>query len=603
MKLRISRLFGMCCLVSFLGIPAQSTLVQGGDPPADAATLWKELVETIDPLLAKSRPILLGTRSPNPSCIRPVLAGEVQDVGPKIARMGNPEGGPGTAYVALTMRRSVSTPMEDFQWHQTTLKEWLETKRNDNKPLLEGTSALAEKARRLAEGLASELPKDGLVASASVGGETWPGMCLRQLAEAIQKGDENQARHWGQELAAAMAGWADLHRWLDLLLQNHLSVLAFQSACQGVFEACEKIYEGKYNPKIHIGRFPGGNETLYGADNYLEVERQAEILFAPPESYRQTPPPSHPSAYAIPPDLREVFLDWRNRLPASHQALLEKAARMPFERSFLVNILFRAQQGKYAESVGEILKRFGAQSARKEATVEDLMDILPYRGAFFAGMEWPDRYDPRLLKMSESIPGDCEKSLKEAHRLTSTYYGGQHNYVGLILTLRESLDTHKMDCIRATDFIAALYRNAATPGFRKVRQFRGGSGHTIAAAKIPKGKKSEILLADGLVQGTPNLHWPDAFFRAEDTYAVMLYGRGLDSYLFLQGYFIHGPSAGELWSVAVPYIAGQEKETREKVNKAAIATKESEKKEGEKKSGRDKKPSPTKSGSKGSSRP
>jgi len=75
-----------------------------------------------------------------------------------------------------------------------------------------------------------------------------------------------------------------------------------------------------------------------------------------------------------------------------------------------------------------------------------------------------------------------------------------------------------------------------------------------------------IATADGL--GPPQASarfWPDAFFGGwqwpewwrgpqYDMYTAELYARGLDNYVWVEGYVIRGPNAGTLVRASVPYL-------------------------------------------------
>jgi len=85
-----------------------------------------------------------------------------------------------------------------------------------------------------------------------------------------------------------------------------------------------------------------------------------------------------------------------------------------------------------------------------------------------------------------------------------------------------------------------------------------------------------MRIIDGLVSGlTKTEPWPDAYFNGHEwpeglqdsapPYAVELYGRGLDTYVWLEGYIIRDNNAGLLVKAAAPYLPGREKASSTKV--------------------------------------
>jgi predicted DNA-binding protein (MmcQ/YjbR family) len=73
-----------------------------------------------------------------------------------------------------------------------------------------------------------------------------------------------------------------------------------------------------------------------------------------------------------------------------------------------------------------------------------------------------------------------------------------------------------------------------------------------------------VLLVDGLCAPSQQAElWPDAYFRGHawppglesspPPFAVELYSRGLDTYVWAEGYIIRGPNAGTLMRAAIPY--------------------------------------------------
>jgi len=294
-------------------------------------------------------------------------------------------------------------------------------------------------------------------------------------------------------------------------------------------------------------------------------QRQGEGYFRKPDEFAKLAGQYHAETAAagvwLIPDVRPAFLQLRRRLSAGNQALWDQAATTPFERSYLTNMLHRLGRAEVLDSVGVCLERFEKRMP-KSAQQCQLMDVLAYRaGLGTAGLEWGDRFDARLMKaggaMAATAPADA---LEEARTFQFGVYGGQGHYEGLVLTLRRALDTGHMDCIRATDMIAAVCRNAGWPGFLHVRWDRGVSGHSVAAIETVDGGKRRIDIVDGLFgPGECTEVWPDSYFCGhDDLYAVELLGRGLDSFVVLETYVMRGPNAGKLTKRAVPYLPGHD---------------------------------------------
>jgi len=87
----------------------------------------------------------------------------------------------------------------------------------------------AGRARKKCGPLVSDL------ASCPVTSAAWPAECLRRLAVASTSDDTSTTRIWAEELTTATFGLADLHRWLDVLLNSHLTSLDFQARCREAF--------------------------------------------------------------------------------------------------------------------------------------------------------------------------------------------------------------------------------------------------------------------------------------------------------------------------------------------------------------------------------
>ena len=175
------------------------------------------------------------------------------------------------------------------------------------------------------------------------------------------------------------------------------------------------------------------------------------------------------------------------------------------------------------------------------------------------------------MRQSGHFTGGRLQVLKMAHGGTNRHFGGAHNYSGNTPNLRMVLQTGKMDCIMATDMIGSLYRNAGRPGFFNVRICQGFWGHTIAAAEVADGGSAEgpspnIRMVDGLQRSDGReLQWPSALDRSRSTYAAEIYVRGLDGYVWAEGYTVSGDKAGHLTRACIPYIAGWPEISRRKL--------------------------------------
>ena len=118
--------------------------------------------------------------------------------------------------------------------------------------------------------------------------------------------------------------------------------------------------------------------------------------------------------------------------------------------------------------------------------------------------------------------------------------------------------------MRATDMIGAIFRNAGRPRFGHVRWCSETAGHSIAAyVGTDSSGHPDVVLADGLNPPAAPEHWPDAYFNGHawpagmtsnpTPYCVELYIRGLDSYIWAEGYIVRGPNAGQFTTAAIPY--------------------------------------------------
>jgi len=575
----------VCAMLSVPGLHAQTTPAKpetARSEPAftveKASELLADVACEMEACMAESRPVLLGERDPSgPSCVK--FGGVGDTDGFKVPPLKSSiNGGPGMRMgaVFITGARN-KTPKEHYQWFQTMMRLVLDDYALDNQAVLPAAVQFSQKAEELARGIDSWTSwPDGLDTVDGKDTNHWPGYCLKSLNVAIIAKDLAGAKRWSRELAATAFWLADLHRWMGFLLENHIAAIEFQAKGQSLFDWANEAHAKDYNPFSDLDQFPGGLLLMHGAHNYLEVERQAEMLFQVPREYVEADKSDlyvTPGSVWMPPRLRTTFLALRSRLSQSNQKTWDLAARTPFEHSYMVNILYRVRESRQIFQLGTVLERF--DKFEPQASLSDLMDVLMYRGHFFAGLEWADRYDARLLKAAGNLAGDDEEVLLGAYKFTNSFYGGYKNYQNL-LTLRQALDERKLDCTRATDMIGSLFRNAGRGGFYHLRWCAGTDAHTVAAAEVEHDGKRSMRIIDGLVSGlTKTEPWPDAYFNGHQwpeglqdsppPYAVDLYGRGLDTYVWLEGYIIRDNNAGLLVKAAVPYLPGREKASSTKV--------------------------------------
>lgn len=567
-------------------------LLPGCATPAgtEATALLGEIASALPQVTAASRDVLLGERDPNgPTCFRYREVGST-DAGYKPPPPGNLQGGPGNHFLQMYYwDHKVASPTADYAWHQGPLRRALEAMRRRSANASAGIAPLEARARRLAQLLAGQSTWPAGLRPAGGGSEAnWPEACLAALEEAVARKDLAAAGRWADELAAALFALGDLHRWLEFITANQLANLDFQVLGESLFADREAEYEKDYFAPAIISRFPGGSLGVTALNNYFEIERQAEGLFRDPAELREAAASSEAArgvsaAFWMPPDMREGFIQLRDRLSPANRAVWDRAAGMPYERSFMVSNLSKPLRAGVLDRLGTVLERF--DKLHPAASVDELMDILPYRaGLGMAGYEWADRFDGRLMDAAAGLAdgGDRREALLAAHRFAYGVYGGQANYQSLVLSLRLALDTGKYDCIRGTDMVAAVYRNAGRPGFLNVRWCRGSSGHTIAGVAVEGGERNGATSEAGGAAGAgPRVvtvdslfaperaegAYPDSYFTGHrDVYCVELNGRGLDNYVWLEGYVGRGPNAGMLLRAAVPYLPGREEASSRKVH-------------------------------------
>ncbi len=319
-----------------------------------------ELAELVDECVRTSRPVLLGSRDPRgPSCVTVSRTGDVRDDPP--ATNADLNGGPGTTMGLLLTygRESVKSPQQDFVWHQTRLKNYLENEAAMNGPPAELSRHLADKTQQLWETAKAwnSLPA-GLKAAGFSRRDDWPSFCLSSLDEAIGRGNLAGVKHWSGELAAAAFSLDDLHRWLTFLVKNQLTALEFQNRCQSLFAAAEALHQ-PYLPGMTVSRFPAAVLGMNGMGNYFEVERQAERLFSmPPDRLAEIAADQHltDASLWVPPGVRESFLKLQSVLSPENQKVWQQAARAPFHHSYLVNMLYRAAAADADDELCSVLK-------------------------------------------------------------------------------------------------------------------------------------------------------------------------------------------------------------------------------------------------------
>jgi len=536
--------------------PHSQAAVASTNPLAAVTTLYSSCVPI-------SRALLLGSRDPQAkTCVVPVKAGELTDNVPQV--LYDLDGGAGTSLVLLskTERMICRRPTDDFTYHQQRLRPYLKKQHILNDQSLPMVAEFAASTRLLAEMIAASTtwPRD-LVPVAPADINDWPGFCLNELDKAVSAQDLPRAKRWSAELANAALSLHDLHRWLALLLDNYLTALDFQQRCESVYAAANKTV-ADYDPFYHLSFLPAGMVTLFGDANFLEVERQAELQFSVPQTRLvaiAAQDQRFATVAAVLPEYRDAYLQIANALSAANRAVLSQAAHSPYEHAFLASMLHRAQQSGTLEQLADAVRCFN--DAHPQSTVNELMDVLMYRGHSYGGLEWADRFQPQLVEQSSHLHGSDVDVFEAACTLVRDFC--RLAEYATTLTLRQSLERKQLDCIRATDMIAALYRNAGRPCIGHVRWSNGVFGHSVAVLLDHGPSPGNAILADAMNPSAKPEYWPDAYFQGhawppgmEDNAppeTVELYVRGLDNYLWAEGYLIRGSHAGTLSTAAIPY--------------------------------------------------
>jgi len=482
---------------------------------------------------------------------------------------GDPKGGPGLRFTAFCAE-CPDTPLAVYDWSQQQLKPWLQAQRSDNIAVLAQTEALAALARELADDIHSgAAPASVPLSDPDEQAVAWPVLCLRRFTVALKEKDAEATRVWADELAAATFGLADLHRWLDTLLQSHIASLDFQGLYRDAFEYAEingPTVASQQSSDLH---FPG--PVIAWGQNYLEVERQAEKTFGAPAvmtslaTYHDLS--EAPAARWVFPEHRGAFLWLRSRLSPANRNTWDLAATSPWTHSYLAAVLYRAVLSETLDAVAIVLQRL--DHMQPAAGVEELMDALFYRAGFHtSGFYWADRYDARLLDAAGQILGPKDSVIRAAHAIANNLLDGWKNYGGGVLTLREALDTRKLDCVRGTDLVGALYRNAGQGRYYLVRLNCAIAGHSVAAVPVDANHPDRLLIVDSLEPNLPERYWPAPYldeFTWPDGYpgprgplfSAELHTRGLNGYIFAEGYVVRGRNAGKHVRAPLIHLTGE----------------------------------------------
>lgn len=499
--------------------------------PLPAASLVVDLDRQWQSVARISRPLLLGSRNvAEGSCISRMERKDLEKIGPRFSV--DLDGGPGTTISILLEagRASIRSATADYAWHQSRLVTHLENQSALHAAALNGADRFFQQTARLVERLEGlepssngAWPEDLVAALPPADADTWPGLCLARLSSAIERRDLAGARRWAHELSGAAWRIVDLHRWTVFLSENHLEALRFQRLCRGCFEAADR--QGTpYVVGATPSSLPAGMLTLHGRDNYLEVERQAEQVFAVSKELLaalQTEQPVAGPALLVPPALRPTFLAYVAALGEPNRSMLVQATRTPYETSFLFNSLFRAMQAGTADQQCEVLRRFDRITPR--ASLERLMGVFVYRGHFFAGFDWSDRYADTLHAEPLTAPTASDAEAFRAACIEARDAFAARSSYGPTLTLRQSLESGVIDCVRATDMALTRYRNDGRSGVGHVRWLTGGAGHTVPVLLSTSDGRRPLLLDPLLDDPQPEV-WPDAYI-AGATWPEVLAGQ------------------------------------------------------------------------------
>jgi hypothetical protein len=180
------------------------------------------------------------------------------------------------------------------------------------------------------------------------------------------------------------------------------------------------------------------------------------------------------------------------------------------------------------------------------------------------------------MEAAAALRGSDEEAFAAGHNYTHGFYRLAEYCV--TLTLRQAIEKRQIDCVRATDMIGGIFRDSGRAGFAHVRWSAGTAAHSVAAFLTTQNDQPRTLLLDGMVPSDKPEVWPEAYFRGHawpaalgdnpPPYAVELYVRGLDNYVWAEGYIIRDAEAGTLLKAAVPYLRHREQKTCQKVFEA-----------------------------------
>jgi len=530
-------------------------------PLGRSGTLLTQVIDRMDCVMQASRRVLLGKRTAGGStCVSQWIEGS------RVILLSHPDGGPGLRIVHFA-GGGPQTPLASYEWSQGPWRSFLRMELAANAAVRDDVEELAALTRELVEQIQTgDRPSPISLPDTRIASMAWPAQCLGKLRAAIAAGDVAGERIWADELAAAAFALADLHRWFDLLLRSHLASLDFQSLCRAAFEwADPNCVAVRDQWESHL---PAASLMISWGQNYLEVERQAEDVFgagAVMTSLALYHDLSHcPAARWMPPAQRGAFLWLRSCLSPDKQGLWDAAAAAPLTRSYMVNILFRTAESQTIDALGLVLERLDRSCP--VATVDELMDAVFYRaGLYSSGIDWSDRYDPRLLTVAGQIMGARRDVVQKAHTLAGNLLNGWENYAGGVPTLKQSLDLRKIDCVRGTDLIGAIYRNAGQGEYFVVRLSCGAAGHTVGAVPIDRDGRRYMQIVDSISPDIYDVEWPSAYFDGVvwpqgypgprgPLFSAELCVRGLDGYMFAEGYVARGPNAGRLVRAPLDHI-------------------------------------------------
>ncbi|MCA8969491.1 MAG: hypothetical protein KDC95_06895 [Planctomycetes bacterium] len=546
---------GACLLVS----PACDG--RGGVVPPNRGPLT-DLVLAVRAVAPRTRALLVGKRTKQAaSCVTPLLRGSITD---RVSIPPRPKmafGGCATS-LRLTSRRG-RTPIEDFEISQNETRPFLVERLDRSEREQKALEDVTRLVRQLSESLSSSIDNgsdsSSMTRSEVPDGDDDVSQCLRELIDDLAAKRMADARHRVDNLAIHVERLTDLVRWLAFLDRNLLEALEFAARCRDQFVAADPYYRRQgYDTGSDFGRFPSGSALVHGEANYYEVERQAEGIFRVVEPCARgiegVMLGEDPVALRhVLPTLWGAFRELRVGLPEAVRATLDDAASAPYARTRLTSVLFRGQSSGALPSMREALLALGRRRVR--VGVHELFDVLTLRaGGYSCGFEWGDRFDPRIVAFAKGVGGDADAMFMSAYRLAHANYDPSR-YVGGTHTLRSALGSKAFDCIRATDLLEAIYRQAGGTRSVEVRECRGGPSHTVAGHVQRRAGTWTVAVADALRprhEGATS--WPEGYATSEVAYAVEVYEPGLDTAIWSAGYVVTGPASGTRIDAALPFV-------------------------------------------------